>query len=56
MMMTTMITAMPTAIARVGPSIPPTIADSVLDRPPAVAVTIGYYMQTWIKAYHNNGG
>lgn len=40
MTMTTIITAMTTAIARLGPSTPPTIAVSVLDRPAAVPVTV----------------
>ena len=40
MTMMIMITAMTTAIARLGPSTPPTIAVSVLDRPEAVPVTV----------------
>ena len=49
-MMVTMITATATAIARLGPSTPPTIATSVLDRPVAVPVT----KEVYIMHIHDN--
>ena len=48
--MVTMITATATAIARLGPSTPPTIATSVLDRPVAVPVT----KEVYIMHIHDN--